>query len=78
MADNCASIAIALILAIGDSDRRPPHVTEELSYLTFALHLCFVPDGTSRAHASVSHSEGMNKAELRACAQHERICDDTP
>ena len=27
--------------------------------LTFALHFCFVPDGTGRAHASVSHSGGI-------------------
>ena len=26
--------------------------------MTFALHFCFVPDGTGRAHASVSHSGG--------------------
>ena len=26
--------------------------------LTFALHFCFVPDGTGRAHASKSHSRG--------------------
>ena len=39
------------------SERRLWHVTEELFSLIFVLHLSFVPRGTSRAHASVSHSE---------------------
>ena len=40
------------------NERRLRHVTEELSSLTFALHLCFAPDGTGRAHASASHGAG--------------------
>ena len=40
------------------SERHLCHVTEGLSSLTFALHFCFVPDGSGRAHASVSHSGG--------------------
>ena len=40
------------------SGRRLRHVTEERLSLTFALH-CVVPDGTGRAHASVSHSNGV-------------------
>ena len=44
---------------VGSSERRPQHVTEELFSLIFALHLCFVTDGTGRAHASVSRSGGL-------------------
>ena len=40
------------------SERRSGHVTEELFSLTFALHFCFVPDGTGRARASVSPGGG--------------------
>ena len=31
---------------------------KSFSLLLFALHFCFVPDGTGRAHTSVSHSDG--------------------
>ena len=33
------------------------HITDEISSLTFALHFCFVPEGTGRARASVSHGD---------------------
>ena len=56
------------------------HVTEELFSLIFALHCRFVPDGTGRAHASVSHSgvggqERRRKEEKASEDMVDQICE---